>query len=80
VADSGDANDADLIRDFVNDPIISNPDSPIVVGADELAATGWTGIFSEWSDRSGQFRTHLDGDPLQIFFRRALDNDLIHRR
>jgi len=80
VADFGDANDADLIRDFVNDPIISNPDSPVVVGTDELAATGWTGIFSERSDRSGQFWPHFRGDPLQILFRRALDDDLKYRR
>lgn len=69
VADLCDAHDADLVRDFINDPIVSNPDSPVVLGADEFAATGWSGIFSEWSDRSGQFRTHLGGYPLQILFR-----------
>ncbi len=76
VADAGDADDSDFIGDFIDDSIASDTDPPVIFRANEFPTTGRTRVLGECSDRARQLRPDFRGDPLEIFFSRALYKDL----
>lgn len=78
VANAGDADDEDFIGNFIDDSKAPDPDPPVVFRTDKLSATGWTGIFSECSDRSRQLRTNFGGVPFEVLFRGTIYDDLEH--
>ncbi len=52
MAHSMDSHDPYFIGDFVNHPIITSPNAPIVLAAREFPASGWARIFREGLDGS----------------------------
>lgn len=67
------------IGDFVDDAVIADTDAPPVVCASEFTAARRSRICGETSEASRNARSNLGRKTFQVFLRRALDDDLIHR-
>jgi hypothetical protein len=78
MTDAGDADDSDLVSNFVDNPIVSDSDAPVVFRADEFPAALRAGIFGEGYDGWRQLRPEFWSDSLEILFRRTLYENLEH--
>ena len=73
MADANNSHDADFIRDFVDDAVVSDADPPVVFRANEFATSGGTWLIGEITHGGCQLRALLGGDLLEILLRRTLD-------
>ena len=78
MANSLHSHNSNHIRDLVDDPVITDPNPPVVLRSGEFATAGRPRIFSESSKRSRNAGPNPGGQALEVFLGRALDEDLIH--
>ena len=79
VPDAVDSHDANLVRDFINYAVITNPNAPVMFTTGELSATGRTRIRSQRVDRLNYAVVNVRGEAREILFCRAFEEDSIHR-
>ena len=78
VAHAVDADDANLVGDFVNDALVAHADAPVVFASGQLAATGRARVRRERLNRRDDAVVNLGGESREVFLRSAFKQDAIH--
>ena len=78
VAHAVDADNANRIRNFVDDSVVADPNAPVIDGACELAAADGPGVIGEGSDRSCRAEPNPGSEAFQILLGGSFNYDLIH--
>jgi hypothetical protein len=73
-----DADNPNLIRDFVYHAMVANADTPVVPTASQPSATRRTRIPRERLNRRDDAVMHLRRQPGKVLFRGALKEDVLH--
>jgi hypothetical protein len=59
---------AGSIIDFINDPVISDPDAPVILAPDQLAAARRAGNITQGSDSTNDAIVKIRRKPVQVLF------------
>lgn len=62
-----DPQDPNRIGDFVNDAIVTNANSPVVLRSHQFAATDWARVFRKRRDSGDHTRSNVRSKPPQVF-------------
>lgn len=69
---------ANLVGDLVNNAIVTYADAPIVLAPGQFAATGRARVCRKRTNRRNDAVMNLQGEPSEVFLRRAFKQDAIH--
>ena len=75
-----DAHDASLVGDFVDHPVVADPDALVVLAAGQLPAAWRARVQRERLDGYDDSIMHFGRKPREVSFRAVLEQNSIHRQ